>query len=146
MRSRSVQYGRARYGTRRIRHDHPIKRESRGWQSRRGSREHGDGAGFIRGSPSFSPSVLSPGPLPFNKFSCPCAVPCVPPLLPRLYLSSAIQPWHPLAPRPIPTSTPLAQDPQLAHTTSKTSPQVPSRVLPRAPPRPHRIRAPLPIH
>ena len=97
-------------------------------------------------SPSFSPSILSLGSLPLNKFSRPCAVPCVPPLPPRLYLSSAIQPWHPLAPRPIPTSTLPAQDPRLAHTTSKTWPQVPSRVLPRVPPRPHRIRAPLPTH
>ena len=68
MRSRSVQDGRARYGTRRrIRHDNPIKRESRGWQSRRGSRGHGDGAGFIRQVfrlqsflSGLSPSINSP--------------------------------------------------------------------------------------
>ena len=148
MRWGSGQDGRARYGTRRrIRHDTPIKRESRGWQSRRGSREprrDGDGAGFIRQVfrlqsflSGLSPSINSPAH-PQSLAS--------PSLPPRLYLTSSIQTWHPRAPRPIPTSTPPPQDPQLAHTTSKTWPQVPSRVLPPVPPPPRRIRAPLPIH
>ena len=133
----------SRYGSsRRIRHDTPIKRESRGWRGSREPRSDTDGAGFIR--PVFT---MSPLRNPLNKFSLsPPQSLLSSPSLPDYISTPLVQSWPPLAPRRVPTSThPWVRDPRLVLPTCMSWPSARRLVLRRVHPPPHPTQAPWPI-